>query len=128
MEELSKLQESAKSASKRAYAEFSKFKLGAALLTSRGKIFTGVNVENSSYGLTMCAERSAFFAAITAGEREFVAMAIYCETDLSFSPCGACRQVMVEFCRADFIVVYSNKAGRRVQTTLHELLPQSFKL
>ena len=64
MEELTKLQESAKRVSERAYAEFSKFKLGAALLTSTGKIFTGVNVENSSYGLTMCAERSAFFAAI----------------------------------------------------------------
>src|SRR5436305_1990648 len=80
---------------KQAHAPYSKFQVGAALLTASGKIITGCNVENASYGLTICAERSAVCSAIAAGQRQFVAMAV--ATPGGHSPCGACRQVLVEF-------------------------------
>ena len=89
--------EKAKEASKNSYSPYSKFKVGAALKTKSGEIFTASNVENSSYGLSMCAERIAVFKAVSEGFREFDEIAIYCDSEILFSPCGACRQVLAEF-------------------------------
>ncbi len=124
---LEKLLEKAKQASKNAYAKYSGYPLGAALLGKSQKVYTGVNVENASYGLTNCAERSAVFTAITQGEREFTALAVYVQSSQLFPPCGACRQVLSEFCPASLPIVYGND-HESVVTTLGELLPQSFSL
>lgn len=99
--------EKAISAMSQAYCPYSKYPVGAALLTEDGAIYTGANVENASYGLTICAERSAFSAAITAGKREFKAIAIVTESGKTPFPCGACLQVMSEFCNKDFIIISS---------------------
>lgn len=128
MEDYKELMKQAKRISKNAYAKYSKFCLGAALLTKSGNIYTGVNVENGSFGLTNCAERTAFFSAISSGEKTFKAIAIYIDSEKMFTPCGACRQVMAEFCSEDFKIIYFNKTDKTVQTTLGELLPHSFKL
>jgi cytidine deaminase len=109
-----------------AYAPYSKFAVGAALLTSAGEIVSGVNVENASYGLTICAERSAIFAAVSQGMREFSAIAI--ATAGGHAPCGACRQVLNEFA-PDLLVLlvdsdHSEKPPRKLR--LSELLPHSF--
>jgi len=87
----------AKKACSNAYAPYSKFNVGAALLTKNGKIFTGSNIENASYGATVCAERVAIFKAVSEGEREFESIAIYTNADKLSFPCGICRQVMIEF-------------------------------
>lgn len=121
-----KLMQAAKAAAQNAYAPYSKFKLGAALLTKSGKVFTGVNVENSSYGLTNCAERTAIFKAVSEGEKEFEKMAIYVNSDKLFTPCGACRQVISEFSDKLEIIIFSNKES--LETDISELLPMSFKL
>ena len=121
-----KLMQIAKDAAKNAYAPYSKFKLGAALLTKSGKVFTGVNVENSSYGLTNCAERTAIFKAVSEGERQFDKLAIYVNSDKLFTPCGACRQVISEFSQTIEIIVFSDQEV--LETTISELLPMSFKL
>ena len=121
-----KLIEAAKKVSQEAYAPFSGFKVGAALLTASGKIFTGCNVENSSYGLTNCAERTALFKAISEGEKDFVELAIYSESDKVFYPCGACRQVLTEFVDDLRITIVSR--SEIVTVSLKELLPHSFKL
>ena len=121
-----KLIEAAKKVSQEAYAPFSGFKVGAALLTASGKIFTGCNVENSSYGLTNCAERTALFKAISEGEKDFVELAIYSESDKIFYPCGACRQVLTEFVDDLRITIVSR--SEIVTVSLKELLPHSFKL
>ena len=121
----------AMAALKNAYAPYSGFFVGAALLTKKGKVYTGCNIENSSYSVTNCAERTAFFSAVKNGERQFSAMAIvggkngrveeYC------LPCGVCRQVMSEFCDKDFKIYLYN--GVEIKTyTLGELLPESFSL
>ena len=107
----------------RAYAPYSQFQVGAALLAADGRIFTGCNVENLSYGLTICAERNALFAAVAAGVREFTAIAIVADTREPISPCGACRQVMAEF--GDFAIVSSNLEGRTFESTVATLLPRS---
>lgn len=107
-----------------AYSPYSNIKVGAALLTGSGKIFKGVNVENSSFGATVCAERSAAVAAITAGEREFVKIAVS-GTMKSCTPCGICRQVLSEF-SLDIIVVYKEPDGTLCSVKLSELLPDSF--
>ena len=106
-------------AMKNSYSPYSKFKVGAAVLASGGKIYRGTNVENASYGLTICAERSAIFAAITAGETQIKALAIvFSQKDLGplSTPCGACRQVMAEFAKEDMAVITadlsSGKPGR----------------
>ena len=110
-----------------AYAPYSGFAVGAALLTASGRVARGCNVENASFGLTNCAERSAVFAAVSAGEREFVALAIAGPPGPGAPPCGACRQVLMEF--APLMTVYFRDAkGRVLKRTLGQLLPDSFAL
>ena len=116
----------AQNAVDRAYAPYSGYGVGAVLLCSDGTCFTGCNIENMSFGLTNCAERTAVFSAIAAGNSEFQAMAIAASGESVPYPCGACRQVLAEFCYADF-PIYIADAGGRVSTTLGELLPHSFK-
>ena len=106
----------------RAYAPYSNFQVGAALLAKDGRIFTGCNVENLSYGLTICAERNAVFAAVAAGVREFEAIAIVADTREAISPCGACRQVMAEF--GDFKIISATLDGRTFESTVAALLPR----
>ena len=113
-------------AMKRAYAPYSQFKVGAALLTKSGKVFEGFNIENSSYGLSICAERVAIFSAVVAGEKDFEKIAIVADTDKLVSPCGACRQVMSEF--GDFQVIMTNTSGQLIVRSVSELLPFEFKL
>lgn len=121
----------AMAAMKNAYSPYSEFCVGAALLTKKGKVYTGCNIENSSYSATNCAERTAFFSAIKNGERQFSAIAVvggkkgrvenYC------FPCGVCRQVMSEFCDKDFKIYLYN--GVEIRTyTLDELFPNTFSL
>jgi len=123
---LQRLLDKAKDASKKAYAPYSGFRVGAALITVSGQVFTGCNVENSSFSLTICAERNAVFQAILAGELEITAIAIYVDSDKLFPPCGACRQVLSEFAK-DIPILYASKIEERY-STLHHLLPESFGL
>ncbi len=116
----------AKKARENAYAPYSKFKVGAALETKTGKIYTGANVENSSFGLSMCAERIAIFKAVSEGEREFKRLAIVADTKDVVFPCGACRQVMSEF--GNFEVILSNLKEKVKLTSVEELLPGAFDL
>lgn len=123
--------DAAKEAMKKAYAPYSGYKVGAALLTAAGKIYTGCNIENASFTPTVCAERTAIFKAVSEGEREFVAIAVVGGKDGLiegiFPPCGVCRQVMTEFCSLDDFTVYLGTAGDEYQSyTLRELLPVSF--
>lgn len=115
----------AKKARENAYAPYSKFKVGAALLTKNGKVFTGCNVENSSFGASMCAERVAVFKAVSEGEREFDAIAVVTDTDDPAMPCGMCRQVLSEF-SMDIKIYAANLNGKVKTTTLRELLPYAF--
>ena len=110
----------------RAYAPYSKFLVGAAVRAESGKIYTGCNVENASYGLTVCAERNALFSAVGAGERKFTALCVVGDTEEPISPCGACRQVMAEF-KVPCIIL-ANLKGDVKEYTLEELLPLSFNL
>ena len=122
-----KLISSAKTARKNAHAPYSNFAVGAAVLCENGKIFSGVNVENASFGLTICAERSAIFSAVSAGCRRIEAIAIVAEGGAY--PCGACRQVIAEFAddNAEILIVNA-KGGLVAKTTLGELLPNAFRL
>jgi cytidine deaminase len=113
----------ADAARQHAYAPYSHFKVGSAVLTQSGKIFGGCNVENASYGLTNCAERTAIFKAISEGEREFRAIAVV--TDAGWSPCGACRQVIREF-GEDIVVIIAKRKGEYSITTSKDLLPSGF--
>ncbi|MCD6363657.1 MAG: cytidine deaminase [Synergistetes bacterium] len=110
-----------------AYAPYSRFKVGAAILTREGKVFSGCNVENSSYGLTICAERVALFKAVSEGYRSFKAIAVVGDVSEFVPPCGACRQVLREF-SSDMLVVMGNVSGDFVERKLEELLPLAFKL
>ncbi|MBQ7957508.1 MAG: cytidine deaminase [Clostridia bacterium] len=110
---------------KNSYSPYSEFPVGAALLCTDGEVFTGVNVENVSFGLTNCAERTAFFKAISEGKRNFEAIAIVGK-DTYLSPCGACRQVMAEFCDENFRVIFAKNENDFVAKTLGEILPFSF--
>ena len=122
------LMNKAKEASKTSYSPFSKFAVGAAVLAKSGAVYTGCNVENSSFGLTICAERCAIFKAISEGEREILAVAIFSPNEDDCFPCGACRQVMSEFCGKGFCD-YIRKWGKKLRVSLlGELLPYSFKL
>ncbi|MCW0202510.1 MAG: cytidine deaminase [Rhodanobacter thiooxydans] len=120
----------ARSAREQAYAPYSNFPVGAALLTRDGRRFSGCNVENASYGLCNCAERTALFNAIAAGCRpgDFAAIAVVADTDDPVSPCGACRQVMAELCGDAMPVVLANLNGDTRQTSVAALLPGSFRL
>jgi cytidine deaminase len=120
----------ARAARTRAYAPYSRFLVGAVLLTRDGRRFHGCNVENAAYGLCNCAERTALFAAIAAGCRpgEFAALAVVADTPDAVSPCGACRQVMAELCDQAMPVLLGNLGDQFRQTTVAELLPGSFKL
>ena len=112
-----------------AYAPYSEFYVGAALLCSDGTVFTGCNIENISYSATVCAERTAFFKAVSEGKREFSAIAIAGgkkgESIFAY-PCGVCRQVMREFCSDDFLVILGNKNLEYKEYKLSEILPLSF--
>ena len=113
-------------ARQRAHAPYSKYKVGAAVRTKRNKIYSGANVENASYGLTVCAERCAVFAAIAAGEiKDYDAIAIVIDDDKLPTPCGACRQVIAEFA-PDVRVVLATTSGLRKTTSLTALLPEPF--
>jgi len=122
----SKLIEAAKTARSKAYAPFSKFYVGAAVLTSTGEIFTGCNVEISSYSLSCCAERIAVFKAVSAGHSELLNCAVVTDTTPPASPCGACRQVLSDF-SSDLRLLLSNTDGEVRITELKELLPHAFK-
>ncbi len=128
---LEELLESAQEASGRAYAPFSNFCVGAAVLTSDGRVFLGCNVENSSYGLTNCAERTAIFTAIAEGaitaERDLVAVAVVNKDGVACSPCGACRQVIYEF-GPEALVLFRAKDLTITQVKAEELLPEGFRL
>ncbi len=120
------LLEASKSAREKAYVPYSKFPVGAALLTKDGEVFLGCNIENASFGLTNCAERTAIFKAVSEGKKEFVAIAISGDTEGPISPCGACRQVLAEFCDKDMPVYLTNLKGNVLETTVAELLPGAF--
>jgi cytidine deaminase len=112
-------------ARERAYVPYSGFQVGAALLTDDGSRFTGANVENASYGLSMCAERTAVFHAAAQGVRRLQAVAVVASNDEPTWPCGACRQVLYEF-GPDLVVISEGKGGRREERSLGELLPEAF--
>lgn len=117
-------------ARRRAYAPYSKFRVGAALLAADGRIFQGGNVENASYGLTLCAERAAVMAAVAAGCQRFKALAIVGGRREPPCPCGACLQVLAEFCRPDCLIILA-PAGRPLAFQIHrlkDLLPRAFTL
>ncbi|AEB94136.1 MAG: cytidine deaminase [Metallosphaera sp.] len=114
-------------ASKNSYSPYSKIKVGAAILTETNDVITGTNVENASYGLSMCAERVAVFKAISMGIRKFRKIAIILDDGKGIMPCGACRQVLMEFGK-DIIVITKDKDGRLVKFNLDSLLPNSFTL
>jgi cytidine deaminase len=111
----------------KAYAPYSHFKVGAAVLTASGKIYTGSNIENSSYGASVCAERVAIFKAVADGEMEIIEIAVATETEEPSSPCGICRQVMAEFARNAKIYLV-NRKRRVIETSFKELLPLAFTI
>ena len=121
--ELALLFRDARQARSHAYAPYSKFSVGAALLGASGTTFTGCNVENLSFGLTICAERAAVCSAITAGERNFTGLAIVAESVQPVTPCGACRQVLAEF-NPDLDICSSTTSGERFRARLSVLLPR----
>lgn len=108
------------------YSPYSRFKVGAAVLTAGGKVYGGCNIENSAYGLTNCAERTAIFKAVSEGERELAALAVIADTEAPCSPCGACRQVMADFKIPRIIM--ANLRGEIKTVSLEELLPFAFEL
>jgi cytidine deaminase len=123
------LLETARGASRNAYCKYSDFPVGAALLTDDGRLFSGCNVENASYGLSICAERSTVFAAVAAGGRKIHKMAVSCPKGdtarpSSLMPCGACRQVIAEFATSDFVILIDGVGPR----ALAEILPDAFQL
>ncbi len=120
----------ARAARQRAYAPYSRFQVGAVVLTRDGRRFDGCNVENAAYSLCNCAERTALFAAVAAGCRpgDFTALAVVADTPGPVSPCGACRQVMTELCDDAMPVLLGNLGPHVQETTVAELLPGSFKL
>ena len=123
--QLKKLKAAAKAAAGRAYAPYSKFRVGAAVLTGSGKIFAGCNVENASYGLCNCAERTAIFSAVAAGEQKLKCVVVYTPTRNATAPCGACRQVIFEFSPAMRVISICD--GRdQIDGSIRSLLPAAF--
>jgi cytidine deaminase len=122
---LRRLEKAARSAASRAYAPYSEFPVGAAVIAGSGRIYGGCNVENASYGLCNCAERTAIFSAVAAGEKSIRAVAVYTPTPLPTAPCGACRQVIHEF-GPDALVISVCDAKNRIETRITALLPGAF--
>jgi len=120
------LLKAAQKAAENSYSPYSHYQVGCAVKTVEGHIFTGCNVENTSYSLTICAERNAIFKAISEGHRAFSEIAVYVDSDESFPPCGACRQVIYEFA-PDIQVIYANRKVIQ-KTMLTELFPNAFTL
>lgn len=116
----------AKAAREVAYAPYSKFKVGASLLTKDGKVYRGCNIENAAYSMCNCAERTALFKAYSEGETEFQMLAVVADTARPVPPCGACRQVISELCQPDMKVILANMNGVMEQTTVKDLLPGAF--
>jgi cytidine deaminase len=125
MSEYSTLISAAKQARENAHAPFSNFRVGAALRAKSGRIYAGSNIESASYGLTCCAERVAIFKALSEGERGFEALAVVADTEKLTPPCGACRQILWEFC-GDLPVVLANLAGKEERESTGNLLPRPF--
>lgn len=123
--QLKKLKSAAKAAAGRAYAPYSKFRVGAAVLTGSGKIFTGANVENASYGLSNCAERTAIFSAVATGERKIKCIVVYTPTRNATAPCGACRQVIFEFGPTVRVVSVCDSRDQ-IDGSIRSLLPAAF--
>lgn len=124
--EATKLMEEAKKARENAYVPYSKFKVGAALLTKDGKVYHGCNIENAAYSMCNCAERTAIFSAYAVKDTEFTALAVVADTERPCSPCGACRQVIAELCPKDMIVYLTNLKGDVQEITVEQLLPGAF--
>ncbi|MDI3478789.1 MAG: cytidine deaminase [Thermoanaerobacterium sp.] len=122
------LLEKAKEAREMAYAPYSHFKVGACVITDNGNTYKGCNIENSSYGLTNCAERTALFNAYSNGDRKIKAIAVVADTDGPVSPCGSCRQVMYELGGEDLTVILGNMNGDYVVKKAKDLLPYAFSL
>ncbi len=120
-----RLEKAARRAARAAYAPYSKFPVGAAVLAGSGRIYDGCNVENASYGLCNCAERTAIFSAVAAGEKSVRAVAVFTPTDTATSPCGACRQVINEF-GPDALVISVCESNDRIEAPLSSLLPHAF--
>lgn len=124
--ETEKLIIEAKKARERAYVPYSKFKVGAALLTEDGKVYHGCNIENSAYSMTNCAERTALFKALSEGDKNFKTLVVIADTNRPVPPCGACRQVISELCSKDMTIVLTNLKGHIQEITVEELLPGAF--
>ena len=122
------LMDTAKEAAQKSYSPFSKFAVGAGVLTSSGKVYGGCNIENSSFGMTICAERCAIFKAVSDGEKEILAVAIYSPNEDDCYPCGACRQVMYEFQGETEIVVITEHENKPIPRKLSDFLPFGFKI
>lgn len=122
---LKRLEKAARAAARASYSPYSNFKVGAAVLAGSGKIHTGCNVENASYGLCNCAERTAIFTAAAAGERKIKAVVLYTPAPTPITPCGACRQVINEF-GSQALVIGICDSEKRIETTLAKLLPEAF--
>jgi len=120
------LKRQARDAARHAYAPYSRFPVGAAVLAEDGLVHAGANVENASYGLSMCAERTAIFQAIARGARRIRAVAVYTPTQKVTTPCGACRQVIAEFGTEVLVVCFANDAAVEQRYSIGELLPQAF--
>lgn len=116
----------AKEARSMAYIPYSKFGVGAVLITEDDEVILGCNIENASYGLSNCAERTAIFKAVSEGKRRFKKLVVIGDTESPISPCGACRQVISEFCPQDMPVILTNLKGDILETTVAELLPFAF--
>jgi cytidine deaminase len=116
----------AKKAREKAYVPYSKFQVGAALLTTDGKVYHGCNIENAAYSMCNCAERTALFSAYAEGNRNFEMLAVVADTERPCPPCGACRQVISELCPGDMKVVLTNLKGDILETTVEDLLPGAF--
>lgn len=123
---IEQLIEAAKDARTRAYVPYSSFAVGAALLTTDGKLYQAGNIENASYSLCICAERTVLFKAFSEGDKQFKALAVAADTHEPVSPCGACRQVLLELCRPKMQVILSNMKGEHMETTVEKLLPFAF--
>ena len=120
-----RLERAARAAARQSYSPYSRFRVGAAVLTGSGRIFTGCNVENASYGLCNCAERTAIFTAAAAGERRIRAVVVYTPTPAPTLPCGACRQVINEFGPEALVISVCN-SSRHEESSLSALLPHAF--